>query len=286
MKRRNAEGGRRKSGQWPVVSDQSRAPSPPSAFRLPPSAPPLPSPLSSLPSPAGFTLVELLVTITIIGMLAAMMLGGLHAAGNIGKEAATKATIAKLNGIIMQRYESYMTRRVPIQILPGTPPSVAALNRLNALRDLMWLEMPDHMSDIDGTNTTYTPSVTKPALWNLYNKKYTSATYVGTSGAKTNGLNCAREMPLHDRKFGQPRSDGAVQRIGDRHGHGRMAILRRRLGHADLFSPLGTRLQQQSRRPLGHPIRRSGQRPRSLRPAQRGCNRVPSRPAAVLHPRH
>ena len=82
----------------------------------------------------GFTLVELLVTITIIGMLAGMMLGALQMARNSAREAATKATIAKLNSIIMQRYESYMTRRVPIQIPPATctPATAGTTMRLDA----------------------------------------------------------------------------------------------------------------------------------------------------------
>ena len=67
----------------------------------------------------AFTLVELLVTITIIGILAAMTLGALQASRQAGREYATKATIAKLNNIIMQRYESYLTRRVPISTTAG-----------------------------------------------------------------------------------------------------------------------------------------------------------------------
>jgi prepilin-type N-terminal cleavage/methylation domain-containing protein len=95
----------------------------------------------------GFTLVELLVTITIIGILASLAWGAVVMARNAAREAATKATIAKLNSIIMKRYESYMTRRVPIRIPPGTNPKDAAALRLYALRTLMRLEMPDSLAD-------------------------------------------------------------------------------------------------------------------------------------------
>ncbi|MCE5302216.1 MAG: type II secretion system GspH family protein, partial [Planctomycetaceae bacterium] len=61
----------------------------------------------------GFTLIELLVTITIIGILAGMVMGVLRTARESARESATRATIAKLNNIIMNRYESYLTRRVP-----------------------------------------------------------------------------------------------------------------------------------------------------------------------------
>jgi prepilin-type N-terminal cleavage/methylation domain-containing protein len=104
----------------------------------------------------AFTLTELLVVITIIGILAAMMLGAVNATREMGKEYATKATIAKLNDIIMERYESYMTRRVPIST-QGMPPKQSAQNRLYAIRDLMRMEMPDRLQDVP------TPPVTSPS---------------------------------------------------------------------------------------------------------------------------
>jgi prepilin-type N-terminal cleavage/methylation domain-containing protein len=148
-----------------------------------------PSPLSSLPPPlsSGFTLIELLVTITIIGILAGMVLGALHAAGNAGREAATKSTITKLNSIIMQRYESYMTRRVPIRIPRGTQPAVAARLRLYSLRLLMRMEMPDSLRDItDFTPASFPQSITvagvtsqlsEPALHRIYYGNQPTQTY-------------------------------------------------------------------------------------------------------------
>jgi hypothetical protein len=89
----------------------------------------------------------MLVTITIIGILSSMVYGALLLARESGREAATKATIAKLNTIIMRRYESYMTRRVPINTA-GLTPKQAAEIRLIAIRQLMRMEMPDRWSDI------------------------------------------------------------------------------------------------------------------------------------------
>jgi type II secretory pathway pseudopilin PulG len=112
------------------------------------------------------------VTITIISMLAAMTMGALQMARNSGREAATKATIAKLNAIIMRRYESYMTRRVPIQITGLTPPQAAEV-RLGAIRDLMRMEMPDRLQDIgdnftSGGTFTFTASYHQPGYHNPY----------------------------------------------------------------------------------------------------------------------
>jgi prepilin-type N-terminal cleavage/methylation domain-containing protein len=99
--------------------------------------------------PRGFTLVELLVTITIIGILAALAWGAVVMARNAAREAATKATIAKLNSVVMKRYESYMTRRMPIKIPRELGPTAAAALRLTAVGDLMRMEMPVTAADIN-----------------------------------------------------------------------------------------------------------------------------------------
>ena len=66
------------------------------------------------------------MTISIIGIMAGMVFGVLHSARQSAAEAATKATIAKLNTIIMKRYESYLTRRVPISLSTDTSRKASA----------------------------------------------------------------------------------------------------------------------------------------------------------------
>ncbi len=136
------------------------------------------------PNPkSAFTLVELLVAITIIGILAAVVLGALQAARQMARETKTKATIAKLHSIVIQRYESYRTRRVPLnrtQIQDiidangwsGTYLQNVARVRLNALRDLMRMEMPDRWSDVTGPLVS---GLTSPALSLRYLNAYNAS---------------------------------------------------------------------------------------------------------------
>ena len=63
---------------------------------------------------AAFTLIELLISISIIAIMASMMLFALYSAQESAKADKTKALIAKLDSIIKSRWDSYRTRRVPV----------------------------------------------------------------------------------------------------------------------------------------------------------------------------
>jgi hypothetical protein len=117
--------------------------------------------------------------VTIIGIMSAMVLGALGAARESARESKTKATIAKLNQIIMEKYESYMTRRVPID-LSGLTPQQAAQTRLAALRDLMRMEMPERWNDVTDLpaalpNVSASTKLQQPALVISYGNRYNVA---------------------------------------------------------------------------------------------------------------
>ena len=107
--------------------------------------------------PAGFTLVELLVSITIIGLLASMILVALAGVTEVSRADRTRAVVARIDTLIMEKFESYKTRRVPRptgkdRTLPD-PRAAAVWSRSGIrvssfLRELMRLELPDRKSDL------------------------------------------------------------------------------------------------------------------------------------------
>jgi prepilin-type N-terminal cleavage/methylation domain-containing protein len=160
-----------------------------SSFILRPSSL-IPHPSSLSLRHSAFTLIELLATITIISILAGISLGALHYARLSAADAKTKATIAKLNALVMQRYESYMTRRVPIDlsdlIAKKTITAKQAVQyRYLALLDLMRMEMPERTIDITNAQTGTNPPLgliqptnpwtARPALSQMYLQKFNNS---------------------------------------------------------------------------------------------------------------
>lgn len=95
----------------------------------------------------GFTLVELLVSISIITLLAAMILVALAGVQENAKTDRTRAQIARIDALISEQWETYRNRRLPVNLL-STQSQDLPLVRLNMVRELMRVELPDRKSDI------------------------------------------------------------------------------------------------------------------------------------------
>lgn len=126
----------------------------------------------------GFTLVELMVVVMIISVLATITLFALVNAGEAAKKARTRMQIAKIHDLIMPLWESYLTRRAPVNTA-GMTPKAAAKARVDAMRELVRLELPDRFSDVMQTNGSKVkkslPSY--PALYEGYHRRATTAAW-------------------------------------------------------------------------------------------------------------
>ena len=99
-------------------------------------------------SAAGaFTLIELLVVIMIMGILASIATVAVMDAQQEARRARTRVQIQKIHELLMLRWESYRTRPVPVRT-SRVAPELAARVRLNAVRELMRMEMPDRITDV------------------------------------------------------------------------------------------------------------------------------------------
>ena len=103
----------------------------------------------------GFTLVELLTAIAIATFVASMMIVALAQVREDAREMRTKAQIARIHHLLMTRWDSYQTRKVPLSIA-ATATDIRAVGRqrLNAIRELMRAEMPDRKTDVQDDPVT------------------------------------------------------------------------------------------------------------------------------------
>jgi prepilin-type N-terminal cleavage/methylation domain-containing protein len=122
---------------------------------------------SSLKARAGgFTLIELLVVISVIALLTSIVLFAMAGAQEAARRDRTRGQIARIHALLAERWESYLTRRVPLP--PLRDQNITGIWRVNAVREMMRMELPDRKNDLL-REAVELPQV--PALWYAYRRK-------------------------------------------------------------------------------------------------------------------
>lgn len=213
----------------------------------------------------GMTLVELLVAMGIIAVLAALFIGAASAATRTAREARTKQLIARLHSLVIERYDTYRTRRVEVNDLPdtnasglrgslqndcgfnypsnlrgfGLDPRIDAYTRLAATRELMKLEAPDRWSDVLLIDVPVTPVRViapipprylreSPALRSVYLRKYNEMVANGANQAailENQSAECLYLFVVNATGDGEARGLFNEQDTGDTDGDGALEFL-------------------------------------------------------------
>lgn len=133
------------------------------------------NPTRKTTTPAGFTVTEILIVLAIMALLVGMSLSAFSSAVAQSRVSRTKVIIAKLDQLVMERYESYRTRPVPIRSTAGVDPRINARNRLNALREIMRMELPCSQVDVQTLPTV--AGLAQTSINRGYNRRLASVTW-------------------------------------------------------------------------------------------------------------
>jgi len=190
------------------------------------------APRSSILDPRhGVTLIELLITITIIATLSAAFLGASRSAMELARRSRTKTAITKIHTLLMERWQSYTTRRVDVNTTGLTQSQLddgrfMADLRLLGLRELMKLEMPDRWSDVDLTQSlTFLQNI--PAITRAYDRRLVQAlNATNRNTLERNGsAECLYLTVMLHTGDGEARTLFSRQDIGDTDGDGAQEFL-------------------------------------------------------------
>ncbi len=205
------------------------------------------SPPDLRPLTSGLTLVELLITITILATLSALFLGASRSAMESARAARTKTTINKIHTLLMERWQSYTTRRVDVDAnirtainnnFAGSDRGKALADaRLLAARELMKLELPDRWSDVllkavPDTNPlnagmSDTLLVARPSLSQAYFRRYASLNQFADKNAieDNQSAECLYMIIMLATGDGEARTLFSRQDIGDTDDDGALEFL-------------------------------------------------------------
>lgn len=196
----------------------------------------------------GVTLVELLITITIIAILGSAILGVASVAMNTAREARTRNLVARLHSLLAEHYDTYKVRRVKLRPLlkqdienrfvnnSRVRGEALAQARLYAMRELMLMEVPDRWSDVAfdqvGNPARLMPLyyAERTGLSTLYARQYerlrnTTNTISGQTNtpaeiAANQGAECLYLVIMNACGDGEARGQFGESDIGDTDGDG------------------------------------------------------------------
>jgi hypothetical protein len=132
-----------------------------------------------------------MVVMGIMALLSVLVAVAAGSAMETARVAHTRALIARLHTLLLDRYESYRWRRLPIQIQPNSTPQVANRLRCDAVRELMRIEMPDRWTDIlDAPVTLPYTAPSMPALQTCYQRALNAAGVTASSDSTYQGADC------------------------------------------------------------------------------------------------
>ncbi|QDU93036.1 prepilin-type N-terminal cleavage/methylation domain-containing protein [Lignipirellula cremea] len=100
----------------------------------------------------GFTLVEMLIVVSILTLVAGMLLFAMQGVTEQARTRSTETEIQRISDVLLERWDSYKTR--PVRVAAGAG---LMQRRLNALRELQRAELPERKSDVTTGTVAMSP---------------------------------------------------------------------------------------------------------------------------------